>query len=97
MLLRIPGLLRTETMRSAGKTIRLQCLPYEPAVLGMADEASAIVGPIRRTSDGRYYVVCGWLCRLGNPALEFQEREHLVRALMITRREIRSAQNDLGP
>jgi hypothetical protein len=55
------------------------------------------MGPIRRTSDGRYYVVCGWLCRLGNPALEFQEREHLRRALMITRQEIRSAQNDLGP
>jgi hypothetical protein len=97
MLLRIPSLLRTETMRSASKTTRLQCLPYEPAVLGMPDEASTIIGPIRRTSDGCYYVVGGWLCRLGNSVLEFQEREHLVRALMITRWEILSAQNDLGP
>jgi hypothetical protein len=66
-------------------------------VLGIADEASAIMGPIPRTSDGRYYVICGWLCRLGNLALEFQEREHLVRAVMVSRREVRSAQNDLGP
>jgi hypothetical protein len=73
------------------------CLPYEPAVLGIDNEASAIMGPIPRTSDGRDYVICGWLYRLGNPALEFQEREHLVRAVMVSRREVRSAQNDLGP
>lgn len=53
MLLRIRGLLRIETMRSASKTTRLQCLPYEPAMLGMADEARAIMGPIRRTSAPR--------------------------------------------
>jgi hypothetical protein len=97
MLLRVRGLLRTETMRSASKITRLQCLPYEAAVLGIAGEASAITGPIPRTSDGRYYVTCGWLSRLGNPALVFEDREHLVRAVMVSRREVRGAQNDLGP
>lgn len=43
------------------------------------------------TPDGRYFVVKRRLWRLANPALDADEKEHLVRALMDARRAVRSA------
>lgn len=43
------------------------------------------------TPDGRYFVVKGQLWRCSNPALDEQERQVLVKALMAARREVKSA------
>ncbi|MFW2343199.1 hypothetical protein [Brevundimonas sp.] len=40
------------------------------------------------TPDGRYFVVRGRLWRATNPALPEREREPLVKALMVARREV---------
>jgi hypothetical protein len=43
------------------------------------------------TSDRRYFVVCGRLWRMSNPALDPLEREKLVKELMAARRAVAMA------
>jgi hypothetical protein len=43
------------------------------------------------TPDGRYFVVKQQLWRCSNPALDEDERQHLVKTLMAARRAVRAA------
>ena len=43
------------------------------------------------TPDGRYFVVKEQLWRCSNPALDPQQRQHLVDDLMTARREVKAA------
>jgi hypothetical protein len=49
------------------------------------------------TPDGRYLIVKGALWRCSNPALEPEERSHLVRELMTARRAVKAALQSQDP
>lgn len=49
------------------------------------------------TPDGRYFVVRGRLWRMSDPALDPEEREHLVGALMTARRLVGEARRRGDP
>lgn len=49
------------------------------------------------TLDGRYFVVKGQLWRCSNPALDEDERQRLVNALMAARRAVKTAKGAEDP
>jgi hypothetical protein len=55
----------------------------------VTESPSALPYPV--TPDGRYFVVRGRLWRMSNPALDDEERERQVRALMRARRALAKA------
>lgn len=49
------------------------------------------------TPDGRYFVVKGQLWRCSNPALDEDERQHLVKELMTARRAVKTSKASGDP